>query len=160
MKFKVGDIVKADSIADGKYNFTNHNKGWTGKVICAKGNCFNAETLSGLGSRIGEEYCELNYEYFSKGGTMPKTLYNLEIGDIVIDDDGDEQKILAVLATGENPVYLLSDYNDFDEADDMQTAKELERKDYTFPGEQTELTMDQIADKFGVSVEQLKIKKD
>ena len=55
MKFKVGDIVKADTIADGKYHFTNHNKGWTGKVICANENNFNAETLSGGGWKIGEE---------------------------------------------------------------------------------------------------------
>jgi hypothetical protein len=43
------------------------------------------------------------------------------------------------------------------------TVKELEGLEYKVKGEEpevTELSMDQIAEKFGVSVEQLKIKKD
>lgn len=160
MKFKVGDIVKADEVSNDRYLLTTQEKGWTGKVTDVGLHGFDAKTLSGEWSWVGQVYSNLKYEYFSKGGTMPKTLYNLEVGDIVIDDDGDKRKILAVLTTGENPVYAASDCNNFDHADDIYTAKELEDDDYKVVGETTELTMDEIADKFGVSVERLKIKKD
>lgn len=87
----------------------------------------------------------------------PKTLYNLEAGDVVKDKNGDTRKIIDVLPHS----LLISQnfYNDY--ASGWYTPKELEDFGYTVQPTTptTELTREQIAEKFGVPVEQLRIKE-
>lgn len=64
-----------------------------------------------------------------------KTLYNLEEGDIVVDEDGYERMVLG--ACGK--VYFMSIFGCFDISDNMQTARELERRGYTIKGQEPEL---------------------
>ena len=86
---------------------------------------------------------------------------NLKWKDVVLDKDGDEQMVLGVL----NDVVFISWYNEFNEADDWYHKQELKDTGYTIkqatptPPEKLELTLDQIAEKFGVDVTNIKIKK-
>ena len=53
----------------------------------------------------------------------------LEVNDIIVDNDGDERKVLAVL-NEENQVYLLSQYDEFTKASSTVTLTELIDKCY------------------------------
>ena len=53
----------------------------------------------------------------------------LEVNDIIVDNDGDERKVLAVL-NEENQVYLLSQYDEFTKASSTLTLTELIDKCY------------------------------
>lgn len=95
--------------------------------------------------------------------TAEKTLDDfstLEIGDVLVDRDGDERTILDVrekiiglsnLSHGER-------YGNFYTKDDLDyygcKLKEQPEEDET-----VELTMDEIAEKFGIDVKKLKVKK-
>jgi len=94
--------------------------------------------------------------------TEPKkeiTLDTLKWKDVVIDENGNEQIVLGVL----NDSILLSSHN-FDYSGNWFHKKELQNRGYvikqaTPPQEKLELTLDQIAEKFGVDVINIKIKK-
>jgi len=85
-----------------------------------------------------------------------KTMDNLEVGDVLVDEDGDEQKILGMC----DMVYFLSRFNDFNKADDCpRTLAELKGMSYKLKGveeEEEELTMDELCKELGRTV---KIKK-
>ena len=52
-----------------------------------------------------------------------KTLYNLELGDMVEDDDGDKRKVLSLIESSpENPIYCLSHANDWDDPNNIVSA--------------------------------------
>lgn len=94
----------------------------------------------------------------SQVSAVEKTLATLINGDIILDSDGDEHKVLAVLADG---IYLVSTYNDFDAAGDIMTAKELERDNYKVKDstpEVVEMTVAEAAKKMGIDPSQLRIK--
>ena len=77
--------------------------------------------------------------------------------DVVVDRDGDEQMVLGLL----NDMLFLSDYNDFKSYDDWYHKQELQNEGYTIkqaPVDKLELTLEQVAEKFGVEVGNLKIK--
>jgi len=87
-----------------------------------------------------------------------KTVRDVQVGDVVIDEDGEEH---MVLERGQN-IVTLSQGNNFKIAHDIYTFDELE-EDFTLkaePVKQTLLTMDQIAEKFGIDVSSLKIAKE
>ena len=72
----------------------------------------------------GTRYSEWGiYEDEDRIERIPKNLATLIEGDIVLDDDGDEHKVLALITSG---IYLLSDYSNPEHAGDIYTAKELE----------------------------------
>ncbi len=79
--------------------------------------------------------------------------------DVVVDRDGDEQMVLGLL----NDMLFLSDYNDFKSYDDWYHKQELQNEGYTIkqatPVDKLELTLEQVAEKFGVEVTNIKIKK-
>lgn len=99
-----------------------------------------------------------------------KTFLNLKAGDTILDSNGDKRFILAVLFQDEKrAVYLLScpdeeDINTAGVATGPYTSSDLEACGFTLPNqkeeEPVELTLDEVADKFGVDVKNLKIKKD
>jgi len=79
--------------------------------------------------------------------------------DVVIDVNGDEGMVLGVL----NDLVFLSS-NDFNVTGSFYNKKELQNFGYTIKQatltpEKLELTLDQIAEKFGVDVTNIKIKE-
>ena len=90
--------------------------------------------------KLGYEY---SYRVFLEIGAgqvsylrpAKKTLYNLEEGDVLVDKNGDERMVLGVCGK----VYFLSIFGCFDISDNMQTARELERRGYTIKGQEPEL---------------------
>jgi len=88
-----------------------------------------------------------------------KTIRYAQVGEVVVDkNDGAEY---MVLERGKNTV-VLSVSGNFKVAGDNYHFDELE-KHFTLkaaPVEQTVLTMDQIAEKFGVEISKLKIAKE
>jgi len=87
---------------------------------------------------------------------------NLKWKDVLIDEDGREQIVLGVL----NDLVFISWDNDLSEVDDSTYHKQqLQDRGYTIKQptpaivEKLELTLDQIAKKFGVDVTNIKIKE-
>lgn len=129
-----------------------------------------------MGMRIGDEdtvvgtcgYRNSNVALCKYGGEHDASklelvvhdLYHLQPGDIVLDEDGDERKVIDVLPNS----VLLSVYGKgdaLDSADTWFTPGELIRKSSTLkqdtPAEVTELTLEDIAKLKGVDVSQIKI---
>lgn len=88
----------------------------------------------------------------------PKTFRTIEVGDIIVNKDGDEAKVLEV---GENG-FLRSLFGYFEEVGSYFLFQEAERKDWTIKGaeEPKEVSMDEIAKAMNIPVEKLKIKKE
>lgn len=87
-------------------------------------------------------------------------LHHLQAGDILLDEDGDERKVIDALPNS----VLLSVYGDGDDLDTTGswfTPGELERDGLALkqdtPTEVTELTLEDIAKLKGVDVSQIKI---
>ena len=101
-----------------------------------------------------------SYINFSKLEPVAKTVRDVQVGEVVIDKDAGDERM--VLERGQNTVGL-SSYSAFKEFGETMTLDDLE-KYYTLKAapvvEQTVLTMDQIAEKFGVEVSRLKITKE
>lgn len=109
-------------------------------------------------------------------GYRPKkrTLETLEVGDYVEVDNGYIRRILMAQGEGEYRTYNLSNFHDRTHEDSLSTCRELkqplsfktafelEEEGYTpyTPDEETTLTMDEVAKKFGVDVNKLRIKKN
>ena len=83
----------------------------------------------------------------------------LEVNDIIVDNDGDECKILAVL-NEENQVYALSAYNNFLEFKDIQTLKELIYNRYKLKSQvdsdTVEMTVEEISKQLGKNIKIVK----
>jgi len=78
--------------------------------------------------------------------------------DVVVEEDGDERMVLGVL----NDLVFLSKIENFNVAVYWYHKEELQKKGYTIKQalvEKLELTLEQIAEKFGVDVTNIKIKK-
>ena len=124
----------------------------------------------------GDEVCFLNKtEFDTDATTFVKDIPNakpifqvnknrtiedgLEVNDIIIDNDGDECKILAVL-NEENQVYALSAYNNFLEFKDIQTLKELIYNGYKLKSQvdsdAVEMTVEEISKQLGKNVKIIK----
>jgi len=88
------------------------------------------------------------------------TWETLKWKDVVVDSDGDERMVLGVL----NDTVLLSGADNFNMSGSNYHKKEIQEWGFTIkqptpPVEKQELTLDQIAEKFGVDVTNIKIKK-
>ena len=83
----------------------------------------------------------------------------LKVNDIIVDNDGDECKILAVL-NEENQVYALSEYNNFLEFKDIQTLKELIYNRYKLKSQvdsdTVEMTVEEISKQLGKNIKIVK----
>lgn len=89
---------------------------------------------------------------------LPKSWDTLAKGDVVVDKDGGERTVLLV----EGDVIGVSCTNKPTKYLDAYTKQELIDAGYTIKNaeeEVTELTIDQIAEKFGKPVDKIKIKK-
>jgi len=95
---------------------------------------------------------------FSELEPYLKTARDAQVGDVVIDEDGDER---MVLERWQNTV-LLSQIDNFKKIGCIFYFDKLE-EDFTLkaePVKQRIITMDQIAKKFGINISNLKITKD
>lgn len=141
MKFKIGDRVKV--IYKGDVNY--------GKIgtITEKGYCYDWRVDF-------DNYDGLNDENDLE--LVPKTLDNLEVGDILTTEVGNKRKVLGIC--GE--VVFLSYPNEPEIFKEGLTLKEI--KDFAYKlkedSEIVELSMDEIASKLGIPVEKLKIKEE
>ena len=79
-----------------------------------------------------------------------------KVGDIIVNTDGDESKILAVI---EN-CFLRSAWDVFDHAGSWYIFKQAEQYGWKLKPTTTKLSMGQIADKFGINVDNLEIMKE
>jgi len=141
MKFKIGDRVKV--VNDGDANY--------GKMgtITEKGYCYDWRVDF-------DNYDGLNDENDLE--LVPKTLDNLEVGDILTTEVGNKRKVLGICGK----VVFLSYINDFEAFGDGSTLKQIKDFGYKLKeeSETVELSMDEIASKFDIPVEKLKIKKE
>jgi len=100
--------------------------------------------------------------YFSNLEPYPKTIRDAQVGDVVVGKNTGFEHM--VLERGQRTV-LLSYENNFKKSDDNYHFDELEAQ-FTLKTEPEPvdisiiITMDQIAEKFGVEVSKLKIAKD
>ncbi len=77
--------------------------------------------------------------------------------DVVVDEDGDERMVLLVA----NDLLFLSGCDVFNVAGTWYHKKQLQEMSYTIkqaPVDKLELTLEQVAEKFGIEVGNLKIK--
>ena len=124
----------------------------------------------------GDEVCFLNKtEFDTDATTFVKDIPNaepvfpinknrtiedgLEVNDIIVDNDGDERKVLAVL-NEENQVYVLSAFNQFAEAGNIQTLTELIDNGYKLKSQvdsdAVEMTVEEISKQLGKNVKIIK----
>jgi hypothetical protein len=91
---------------------------------------------------------------------IAKTLASLVEDDIVLADDEDEYKVLAILADG---IYPLSKVNNFDAAGDILTAPELEADNCTIkdqPAEEVKMRVKELEEKLGLAAGSLHVVKE
>lgn len=139
MKYKKGDIVQ---ITVGAY------EGTVAKVI--KEEKFGALVETTAGIRYYVAYSDL----------APRELSwdTLFAGDVLQSRRGEYIIVLGIL--GE--LVFLSNFSNKEYAGGIYTKKELQDAGYTIKGttkETLELSLEEVAEKFGVPVEQIKIKK-
>lgn len=150
LKFKVGQKVKVVS----------NNSGFVKAMTAMVGNTYRIQGVE-AGRDNGLIY-KLNGWWFIESDlqAVERTLDDLEVGDILV-DGSDEVKVLGIL---ESLIFLSND-NDFDSCDGcIWTAKTLKACGYELkqeeqPEETTELTLKEVADKFNIDVDKLRIKE-
>ena len=83
----------------------------------------------------------------------------LEVNDIIVDNDNDERKVLAVL-NKENEVYILSMDNDFNHALNVYTLTEIISEGFKLKMEEdsdtVEMTVEEISKQLGKNVKIVK----
>ena len=107
----------------------------------------------------GSDY---NYISFSRIEPYPKTIRDVQVGDVVVGKTWPGERM--VLERGQNTV-VLSHYNNFKKADNNYHFDELEQYNTLKDAPEVVdvsvvLTMNQIAEKFGIEVSRLKITKE
>lgn len=139
MKLKIGDKVRVINNGDRHYDqvgeITREDTSW--------GFDWRVEFNNGSESYDEDE--------------LIKEEYMFNVGDIIVNENGLKRKVLAV--TGE--MTALSNKTNFNYLFGWFTKKDLEDYGYKLANEEeTTLSMQEVADKFGVDVDKLKIKKD
>lgn len=158
MKFKVGDRVRSKQPGQ-EYTGTvtkieteiiivkrdDASSGWYCKIVGDK-------VATAFGSWDGKSYLELE----------SKTLETLQVGDIVVDEFKSEHYVMGVAG---KMIWISDDEKESEGyfRTSYYTLLELKNNGFKVKSsepEVTEVTMDEIAKKFGVSVESLKVKKE
>jgi hypothetical protein len=155
-KFKLGDKVRILDKTVGVFSLedTNLKKGDTG--IVRKYNRDDSGYFIFKNKDSDEDlwlFNESDLELYKRD------LDHLEEGDILVNKDGDEYKVLGV----HKYMVHLSGNNDFEAIGCGYTLEELKKCGFKLKDQQDEtleVTLDDIADKFNVNVKNLKVKKD
>lgn len=155
LKFKVGQKVKVVN----NYNPSNSKKkAMVGKVCEIKG--------------VGPGHTEFTYAVWNEDKSdwwwfreqdlqaVERTLDDLVVGDILV-NGSKKNKVLGLVGQ----IVFLSLANIFDmSSNNINTVQELKKYGYTLkqeeqPEETTELTLKEVADKFNIDVDKLRIKE-
>ena len=153
-KYKVGQRVKliGNHYTDGTQV---SNQSIVGKIGTVEQNDFSNSYPYLI--RFSDSSCNSFIE--SDLAPFVKTLETLEVGDVVLDADKDERTVLVVLPN----LYGLSYGSDPKSFANWYTLHELQEeytlKDATEPVF-TELTLKAIAEKFGLPVDEIRIKEN
>jgi hypothetical protein len=99
--------------------------------------------------------------HYNLNFTVIRELTGLEamkVGDVIVDKYDQEAKILAI--TNNHTAFLRSEIDEFDSVGNWYTFTEAESWGWYLKNQQeTELTKEQIANKFNIPVDQLRIKE-
>jgi hypothetical protein len=137
-KFKAGDRVRVHS---NRYEGIPATRG--AGTICRESSAYGGRWEINLddGQQLGYRVDEIEL--------LEKTLDNLEVDDVLVNEDGNEKTILGVCGK----VYLTSAYKNPNSAGSMYTVQELKDAGYTIKGqtaEPVEMTVAEIAKKLGI----------
>lgn len=104
-----------------------------------------------------ETYEVSNSDWYTESGIEPATPY--QVGDILVDKGGMERKVLDVFPN----TLVLSECDDFDDIFDLYTYSKIEKYGYKLKDSEeedlTELTLEEVAKKFKIDVNKLRIKE-
>ena len=150
---RVSFVLMGDYVDDAKISV---NKG--GKIYF----CNNKRSVWNNGiieNKFGYEYAWLYDDDVKDIKFKPKTLRDIEVGDVLVHENGDERMVLGICGR----VHLMSADDDFEEYDDGYTIVELIANGYKVKQDLSEEepktvshTMEEVCEKFGYTV---KIKK-
>lgn len=140
-KFKHGQRVtceiKGDIIEDAKISIDYY-----GMIYICQNKMEGDEPEDKLGYKYGWKITYKKVEFFDGKESVknlqfhPRTIDDLEEGDVVVDTDGCEQKVLGICGN----VYFLSEENEFTKVDEYYyTTQELEDNGYTLKQEEEKL---------------------
>lgn len=155
MKFKIGD--KVELIED----YDTYKKGYSFVIstIIPSHGYYNKGDL--CYDNEDDLYYGIDFKgcYAKRLKLCVKTLDNLEVGDIVIDNEGLEHKVHALVGL----LVFISEFDNFNIASTYFTIEELKEKEYTVKQNETveditELTLEDVAKLANVSVDKLRIK--
>ena len=153
-KYKVGQQVKV--ISDHNYDgMQTVNQSNVGKIGTVEQNNYSEDYPYEI------KFSAIGWYVFIESDLAPvvKTLETLEVGDVVLNQDKLKRTVLAILPN----LYGLSYLNDPKGFSSWHTLHELQEeytlKDATEPVT-TELTLEAIAEKFGLPVDEIRIKEN
>lgn len=160
MKFKVGDKVRIKKdLKPGSYGWVHFDElmsKYRGKQTTVK-ECLTCDTHDYYHLSIDDSGWSWSEDMLKP---LNKTLRNVEVGDVVIHKLGSETVVLEVLTQ----TVLLSLPGNHAKAWEWHTFTELETNGFTLKDQEeeetVELTLEDIAKKFNVDIEKLRIKED
>ena len=105
------------------------------------------------------------FRFYPSGGDLEVIkeltgMYAAKVGDIIVDGDGDEAKVLEI--GNSHTAFLMSNFDNFAKASCWITFADAEEEGWKLKGQEetVEISLDEIAEKFGVDVDKLKVKKE
>ena len=143
MKYKIGQKVKVIASTFGRQYSDKTNL--IGN-ICIVSNYDSLDNTYGLYTHFGE--C-----YFNESDLAPATKDwdTLEVGDILVDTDGDTKKVLGICGL----LIFTSDFNNYNRPNGYHTKEGLIARCYTIKQDEpevTEMTMEEVCKKLGKNI--------
>lgn len=141
------------------YSFSSGTANKLVEIIGIGNNFYHYDILDEEMIKVGA-WCDC----FTDDDLIPfeRTWETLKVGDVVIDEDNDECTVLAVCGKA----FLVSDYRSPSVMGGWFLLDYVKSRGWRIKGVNSkekpvlELTLDEVAEKFGVDVKRLKIKKE
>ena len=160
--YKKGDKIKLVKKGCLKYaNGSIESEDWAEKAFKEVGLPYEIGSVAifdkyhnvNSGIHIEESVFNFSHEHIAP---VTKDWDNLEVGDVLVDEDDQESKVLEVFTN----TIILSDENDFEVAGDLLTFKELEARGYKIKQPEEEKpkkrTVKQVCEELGYEVKIIK----
>jgi len=151
-KYKVGDKVKvrSDLVDRQRYGTDTYVEGFMGEYL-GKEIVIHEVTHNGK-YRVKESDMNFTDEMLVDGP--------LAIGEILTNNDrAYDLKVVAVIKNSKDELYIVAEDQDGTHDLRMNSLENLEEAGWALVPEVTELTLEQIAEKFNLSVDQIRVKK-
>ena len=150
MKLKVGDkvTIRKDLVVDKKYKKCRFAE----KMVTYKG---KQAIITSTNDAVHGYHLDIDDFWWWTDEMFEPTIDNLKVGDVLLDEDEEERMVLGICGR----VYFLSIENDFEVCNYGGFTLEEIKKDFTLKSSKTTLTKQQIANKFGVDIKNLRIEK-